>query len=325
MSVSRIPISQLAKGKWPSILAAIGVPKERLVNRHGPCPFCDAGKDRFRFDDKDGRGTFYCSQCGSGDGVEFVKRWLKVDFKEAAQEIEKHVGTARPIRIRQGREETVVKAEMRSMWGSSKPLGEVPAVAEWWVRRVGFVPDTSELRAVPRLMCPAHGEHPSMLARIKGADGSSASLHRTFLAAGGQKASIPDPRRLMDLPLPKGCAVQLFPYADVLGIAEGLETAVAASVLFEVPVWAALNAVMLEQWTPPPGVRVMVFGDNDDSFTGHAAAYALARRLKREKFDVEVRIPRDRNTDWNDVLMEALADGVRLPLTLAAANDRTAA
>ena len=54
---------------------SLGVPAKALTNRHGPCPVC-GGKDRFRFDDKGGRGTWICSTCGAGDGIELVKRLL---------------------------------------------------------------------------------------------------------------------------------------------------------------------------------------------------------------------------------------------------------
>ena len=47
-----------------------------------------------------------------------------------------------------------------------------------------------------------------------------------------------------------------------LGIAEGIETALAASYRFGVPVWSAI----LESWEPPTGVkRMIVFGDNDEN------------------------------------------------------------
>ena len=41
-------------------------------NRHQACPVC-GGSDRFRFDDKEGRGTWFCNQCGAGDGLKLVE------------------------------------------------------------------------------------------------------------------------------------------------------------------------------------------------------------------------------------------------------------
>ena len=53
-----------ASGKWQGILAALGVDEYFLSGKHRPCPLCKSGKDRFRFDDKEGTGSFFCSQCG---------------------------------------------------------------------------------------------------------------------------------------------------------------------------------------------------------------------------------------------------------------------
>jgi putative DNA primase/helicase len=104
--------------------------------------------------------------------------------------------------------------------------------------------------------------------------------------------------------VPHGIAVRLLPHGKVLGIAEGIETAMSAAVLFGIPVWAALTAGFLETWYPPADVEcVYIFGDNDSSYTGQAAAYTLARRLVlTEKKEVNVEIPEQTNTDWNDVL-----------------------
>ncbi len=41
-----------AQGRWPWILAGLGVDPDTLKDDHGPCPGC-GGVDRFRFDDKD--------------------------------------------------------------------------------------------------------------------------------------------------------------------------------------------------------------------------------------------------------------------------------
>jgi len=44
--------------------------------------------------------------------------------------------------------------------------------------------------------------------------------------------------------------VQLMPAGGVLGIAEGIETALSAAVLDGVPVWAALNTSLLARFEP---------------------------------------------------------------------------
>ena len=67
MQPSHVPLREQYANRWRSILEALGVPARALVNRHGPCPVC-GGKDRFRFDNKAGHGTWICSQCGAGDG-----------------------------------------------------------------------------------------------------------------------------------------------------------------------------------------------------------------------------------------------------------------
>ena len=68
-----------------------------------------------------------------------------------------------------------------------------------------------------------------------------------------------------------------------MGVAEGIETALSASLLYQLPVWACCNQGLLRQWQPPEGcTHVTIFGDNDSSFVGQAAAYELAWRLARD-------------------------------------------
>lgn len=110
---------------------------------------------------------------------------------------------------------------------------------------------------------------------------------------------------------------RLAPYTDHLGIAEGIETAVAATALTGTPCWAALNAQNLEGWIPPEGVAVTVFGDSDQSFTGASAAYRLARRLFAMGVKVRVEMPGTPGDDWNDVLLFMRENG-RIAERLAA-------
>ena len=95
-------INESAKGHWPSILGALaGLTGKQLENKHGPCPLCD-GTDRYRFDDQDGNGSWFCNKCGgktqsggAGSGMDMLMRKNNWDFKRAASEVERHLGIAR--------------------------------------------------------------------------------------------------------------------------------------------------------------------------------------------------------------------------------------
>ncbi|MEG9845066.1 primase-helicase zinc-binding domain-containing protein [Enterobacter hormaechei] len=83
-----------ACGHWPRILPALGV--KVMKNRHQACPVC-GGSDRFRFDDKEGRGTWLCNQCGAGDGLKLVEKVFGVKPSEAAQKVSTVTGNLPPV------------------------------------------------------------------------------------------------------------------------------------------------------------------------------------------------------------------------------------
>ncbi|HHT2664314.1 primase-helicase zinc-binding domain-containing protein [Citrobacter freundii] len=83
-----------ACGHWPHILPALGVTV--IKNRHQACPVC-GGSDRFRFDDKEGRGTWFCNQCGAGDGLKLVEKVFGVTPSEAAGKVNAVTGNLPPV------------------------------------------------------------------------------------------------------------------------------------------------------------------------------------------------------------------------------------
>ncbi|EHA0606848.1 DNA primase [Salmonella enterica subsp. arizonae serovar 48:z4,z24:-] len=83
-----------ACGHWPRILPALGVTV--IKNRHQACPVC-GGSDRFRFDDKEGRGTWFCNQCGAGDGLKLVEKVFGVTPSEAAGKVNAVTGNLPPV------------------------------------------------------------------------------------------------------------------------------------------------------------------------------------------------------------------------------------
>ena len=92
-------LQEQTRGQWPGILAALaGLTDQQLTDRHQPCPLC-GGEDRYRFDDKDGNGTWFCNQCGgknqqggAGSGMDMLMRRTGWPFKEAAERVEQHLG-----------------------------------------------------------------------------------------------------------------------------------------------------------------------------------------------------------------------------------------
>lgn len=294
-------ITERARGHWKGILAAVGVPAKLVDGKHHPCPFC-GGKDRFRFTDYKGSGGYICSQCGNGSGFDLLMKMRGWDFKAAAREVELVIGDCEPDRRRPERSEADKRAAMNKLWRSAGTVSVNDPVGRYLARRCGLGAFPPCLRYVPALhYTGATTEYPAMLAKVTGPDGKPSNIHRTYLSESGSKAPVEAPRRMMAGAIAKGSAVRLAEHDDVLGIAEGIETALSASALFRVPCWAALNAEMLRAWSVPSGVKsVVIFGDNDENFTGQAAAYALARKLTTDGVKAEIKIPDRVGADWND-------------------------
>ena len=291
-------IQERANGRWYGILSTLGLDSRFLRNKHGACPLCKDGKDRYRWDNKEGRGTFFCSKCGSGDGFELLKRLKGWDFRHAAEEVEKIVGVVQRVEPRAAINPAQQRAAMRKRWSECRPVtSRDNPVAKYLKRRIGIDVVPSVLRSAP--------DRPAMVAIMQAPDGRATMVHTTFLTADGNKALMDKPRLMMPGTIAEGAAVRLAEAQDTLGVAEGIETALAATALTGLPCWAALNRVLLDKWIVPVGVRrVVIFADNDAKYDGQLSAYSLANRISRSKDapDVEVRIPAGIDTDWNDVL-----------------------
>ena len=110
----------------------------------------------------------------------------------------------------------------------------------------------------------------------------------------------------------KGCAIQLMsPVNGVLGVSEGIETGLSGFRATGIPVWAAVNAVLLENFEVPKGVHtVIVWADKDVSMTGERSAEVLRARLEKEGITCIVLLPsmfiprNAKSVDWNDVLIK---------------------
>ena len=297
-----------SKGKWRGILLQLGLPETALVNKHGPCPMC-GGTDRFRFDNKEGAGTFICSQCGAGSGMDLAMKYTGRPFGEVASEIDAILGNTKiePDRVRPDMTEAQRQAALRELAQQTVKVRSGDLVDRYLsARGVGQTEYPKALRFAASVRDGGGSLRPAMVATVQAADGSNVTLHRTFLRPDGMaKAEMASPRKLMPGSLPEGAAIRLSEYSGgPLGIAEGIETALSAVELFDIPAWAAINAHNLSRWAPPEGcTEVAVFADNDPKFAGHAAAWALAHRLSVKNIEVTVHVPERAGDDWNDVLL----------------------
>jgi putative DNA primase/helicase len=301
-----VPLQERARGRWKGILPAIGISEKFLKRKNGPCPMC-GGEDRWRFTDIEGKGTWWCNHCSGGNGVALVMKFTGLAFKEAAQRIESVIGSAPAKPAPPQKSDQQRRAELNALWldGQTVQAGD-PVDLSLRGRGLGLQQYPKCLRAGRRVRYsgPPATWHPAMLSVVSDINGKPATIHKTYITIDGRKAPVEKVRMFCPGAVPAGGAVRLTPLAPVLGIAEGIETALAASAMFQIPTWAALNAGGVERFVPPADVeRLVIFADNDQNGVGQRAAYALAARLAG-KVQVDVRIPDRADTDWNDVLLE---------------------
>lgn len=309
-------LRESAQHRWHDILTQFGVPEHLLTKRHQACPFCEAGKDRFRYSDHMGFGGFICSQCGSGDGFEFLKRYTGKSFKELANDIRGMLGetTAKP---QQNADVAKIRAKLSAMWAGANELSKGCPTHRYLHNRgvsVDFK-SLSGIRCHPGIdywhveddKPEKIGTFPAMLGLVTVPTGEPATIHCTYITKDGQKAAVDPVRKLMTPSrVWSGGAVRLQSHKpnQVLCVAEGIETALSLKTLHpDICAWACISAGNLENFVAPGNASTIYIGaDNDESFTGQAAAFNLAKKLMTKKFNVRVLMPAQMGTDWNDAL-----------------------
>jgi phage/plasmid primase-like uncharacterized protein len=259
------------------------------------------------FDDLRG-GVFGCYRQGVSE------TWSA--FDRATMTREQRSAHARQVMVATTERETQQRTQwaenarrIAQVWGRCVPVTRGDPVALYLGRR-GFadvwpVPEALRLhRAMPYWHEGEKlGTFPAMVAPIIGSDGRTVALHRTYLTPEGEKAKVPSPKKLTGAAetLVGACIPLHKPARGVLGAAEGIETALAASRASGVPTIATYCAGALAgfHW-PAAGVqRLVIFADNDKA--GRAAADALRTRALAARLRCDVITPTDEGTDWCDV------------------------
>jgi putative DNA primase/helicase len=312
-------------GRWSDILRLCGVDEKVLNRRNQPCPSC-GGTDRFQYTDKYGDGSYHCRGCGPGDGFKLLQAATGIDFIAALRRVGDCIGIAANVPAAHASEPSAerMKKLVKRIWDEACPVARDDDV-DRYLRRRGLAMDAypQALRCHPSLgyyvrddgnaRARRVGAHPAMLACVQDADGQAITLHRTYLHD-GRKAALPDAKKLLSAGV-NGAAVRLFAAGEELAVAEGIETALSVHLATGKPVWAAISAGNMEKLLIPDGVRrVCIYADNDagKGYDGQAAAFALARRLRKERKgtasrEVEVFVPRHAGADWADVWLKRRA------------------
>ena len=338
-----------ARGRWLEIFTALAPtlqPAVEHLGRHVPCPV-HGGSDGFRlFPNANDQGGGICNTCGArNDGfalLAWVNGWT---FGETVKAVGLYLNGIRGVYPRgqchripfkkdvqhdPNPQRDAYRAEaIRALWDDSVSLSTsdnegVEAVCRYLKRRgIGdedFLRrlDPDSLRAVEALRywvpdeSPAEPQwHRGMVAQVIAPNGNRVTLHRTYLADNGLKASVERPRKLMGMPSDvtvNGSAIRLMPVqGETLAVAEGIETALSVAKATGLPCWSVICANGLRTFALPDDLkgriqRVLIYADNDRSNVGLAAAQVLAKRLRSEGLRAKIWLPSTPDTDWNDVL-----------------------
>jgi putative DNA primase/helicase len=152
------------------------------------------------------------------------------------------------------------------------------------------------------------GQYPVMLGAVTSPEGALVALHRTYISDSGRKAPVACPKKLSRTSgLLAGASIKLWEPSTIndkltLGVAEGIETALACYLASGIPTWSCVSASGIKSFQWPDGLQsLVIFSDNDASGVGQSAARDLAGRAAAAGLECRVLIPGGVGTDWLDV------------------------
>lgn len=224
-----------------------------------PCPMC-GGVDRFRYDNKHGRGDWYCNQCGGtagkgGGGIAWTLAVRLLGDKEAKDGLRAFMGgeviqapriVAPPVSSGPSEAEAAEHARIRrslvGLWDAGQLFS--PEVASYYAVRgipASVLREVQNVRFLPSLGYFIPNEDPdappvkvdsfpALIAQMQSAKGELVAIHRTWLSQDRRdKAPVPPGQSVKKLSQSLGAsggAIRLFDAtgARVLGVTEGIET-----------------------------------------------------------------------------------------------------
>lgn len=193
----------------------------------------------------------------------------------------------------------------RALWEAAEPIDGT--LGEVYLRARGIAPPWPQsLRYLSRLehtMRPTR--HPALIAAVQDSKGDVSAIQRIWLSDDGRAKAALDPAKAALGPMRDG-AVRLGPPSPMMGLAEGVETALSAQRLYSLPVWASLGASRLKAvWLPKSCRTVVVFADNGEA--GLRLAREACAQFRRQGRTAFIQPPRRDFGDFNDVLRARVA------------------
>ena len=258
------------------------------------------------FEDMRG-GVFGCYRQGISDTWSAADRATMTREQRAA--LARQVMAATAERETQQRQQWADNARrIAALWAQCVPLVPGDPVTLYLKRRgFGGVWPLPECLRMHRALPYWHegeklGTWRAMVAPIVSPDGRTVALHRTWLTTDGRKAEVPQVRKLTPAAaaLAGACIPLHASRRGCIGIAEGIETALAGWCASGVPTVAAYSAGALARFRWPAGVqRLVIFADHDKA--GREASDTLRARALAAWLRCEVLAPTDDGADWCDV------------------------
>lgn len=321
-------VKRAAKGQWdvilPKIMPFFGTVSDK---KRGPCPV-HGGKSNQAFrmlDDYVDTGGGACNSCGVfPDGLSLLQWASGMSFYEALKEVYECVGSPDYQSIVKLKPQAPPVDKQAVDESDRKALKSLLYVSNTWL--LPTHPDAEPLRkylakrglkTVPGTLRfhrglnykhddKYYGKFPVMLALVTSPEHRGVTIHRTFLTEDGDKAPVPEVKKLMShtsTTTLRGAAIRLAPCDEVLGVSEGIETGIAAMEGTGIPVWPTVSAQLMKSFKPPRGVkRVVIFEDKDASRTGERSGFLLQERLLNEGYECLRAIPpSELNTDQKTV------------------------
>lgn len=282
----------------------------------GRCPLHDDHNPSFGV--KDGRWVCF-SGCGHGDVIEFYRRWKHLDFLDAVAELLNMPRQASrsgdvPARRRKPEEDDAERTEAAlRILSQCGPITDTSSAWLYlWSR--GLDPHQPALFAHEGLWCAeTKTVYPALVAPVTDSRDRITAIQRIWclprLEGEAKDNRAPVRSRKMALgPLFDGCVRLGEPSSTMpmMGLAEGIETALAASALFHMPVWATLGVQRLAAvWVPEWIEWLTIYADRGE--VGEPAAERACEAHERRGVACSVATPADGFGDFNDEWSAKLA------------------